>query len=189
MPHPPRISAETIASAARALLEEGGVEGLSMREIARRLGVRAPSLYFHVQSRDDLIRLLTTAGLRELAEMLAGAGARTAPPGARLHAMADAYASFAFASPQLFSLIFGPCAEERRGQDDAAAAASEPLLSAVAGLVPEGDVLDIAQAFWSLVHGYTTLALSDQFRMGGDPRRAIHHAVDYLMSGIGVAGD
>ena len=103
--------------------------------------------------------------------------------------MADAYASFAFASPQLFSLIFGPCPDERRAEDEAAAAAAEPLLAAVAELVPEDDVLDIAQAFWSLVHGYTTLALSDQFRMGGDPRRAIHRAVDYLMAGIRLGRD
>lgn len=188
MPHPPRISASTIATTARALLEEQGVEGLSMRELARRLQVRAPSLYFHVEGRDDLIRVLTTEGLRELGRMLAAADAGTSGPGPRLHAMADAYASFAFASPQLFTVIFGPCPEERRAEDEAAASASAPLLEAVAELVGPEDVLDIAQAFWSLVHGYTTLALSDQFRMGGDPRRAIHRAVDYLLAGIGSWG-
>jgi AcrR family transcriptional regulator len=189
VPHPSRISPESITTLARTLLEEHGVEGLSMRELARRLDVRAPSLYFHVEGRDDLIRLLTTAGLRELGAMLSEADAGAVGPGPRLHAMADAYASFAFGSPQLFSLIFGPCPEERRAEDEAAEAASEPLLAAVAELVPPGDVLDIAQAFWSLVHGYTTLALSDQFRMGGDPRRAIHRSVDYLLAGIGVEQD
>lgn len=189
MPHPPRISSDAIVAAARPLLEEHGVEGLSMRELARRLDVRAPSLYFHVEGRDDLIRLLTTRGVRELGVMLTVANRAGAGPGDRLHAMADAYANFAFASPQLFSLIFGPCPDERRAEDEAATAAAEPLLAAVAELVPEDDVLDIAQAFWSLVHGYTTLALSDQFRMGGDPRRAIHRAVDYLMAGIGLGRD
>jgi AcrR family transcriptional regulator len=186
MPHPSRISPESITTLARALLEEHGVEGLSMRELARRLGVRAPSLYFHVEGRDDLIRLLATEGLRELGTMLTEASAGAVGPGPRLHAMADAYASFGFASPQLFTLIFGPCPEERRAEDEAAASASEPLLAAVSELVPPEDVLDIAQAFWSLVHGYTTLALSDQFRMGGDPRRAIHRSVDYLLAGIRV---
>lgn len=182
------MSSDSIVAAARGLLEEHGIEGLSMRELARRLEVRAPSLYFHVEGRDDLIRLLTTGGLRELGGMLTAADRARAGPGDRLHAMADAYASFAFASPQLFSLIFGPCPEERRAEDEAAAAASVPLLSAVGELVEPGDVLDIGQAFWSLVHGYTTLALSDQFRMGGDPRRAIHRAVDYLLAGIPSQG-
>lgn len=158
-----------------------------MREIARRLGVRAPSLYFHVEGRDDLLRLLTTAGLRELGEMMAAADSAPTGPGPRLHAMADAYASFASASPQLFTLIFGPCPEERRAEDEVAASAAAPLLDAVAELVPPEDVLDVSQAFWSLVHGYTTLALSEQFRMGGDPRRAIHRAVDYLLAGIGAS--
>jgi hypothetical protein len=88
----------------------------------------------------------------------------------------------------LFTLIFGPCPEERRAEDEAAASASEPLLEAVVELVAREDVLDISQAFWSLVHGYTTLALSDQFRMGGEPHRAIHRAVDCLLAGIGAAG-
>ncbi len=158
-----------------------------MRELARRLGVRAPSLYFYVKSRDDLFRLLNTAGLRELGAILTVAANGARAPGQRLHAMADAYASFGFASPQLFTLIFGPCPEERHADAGAAEAAAGPLLSAVGDLAPAEDVLDIAQAFWSLVHGYTTLALSEQFRMGGDPLRAIHRAVDYLLAGIRTA--
>ncbi len=160
-----------------------------MRELARRLGVRAPSLYFYVKSRDDLFRLLNTAGLRELGEMLALAASGETTPGRRLHAMADAYAGFAFASPQLFTLMFGPCPEERRAEADAAEAAARPLLAAVSDLVPAEDVLDVARAFWSLVHGYATLALSEQFQMGGDPRKAIHRAVDYLLGGLDAARD
>jgi hypothetical protein len=103
--------------------------------------------------------------------------------------MADAYAGFAFASPQLFTLMFGPCPEERRAEADAAEAAARPLLAAVSDLVPAEDVLDVARAFWSLVHGYATLALSEQFQMGGDPRKAIHRAVDYLLGGLDAARD
>ncbi len=189
MPHPARISPSAIALAARELLEEQGVEGLAMRELARRLGVRAPSLYSYVKSRDDLFRLLNTAGLRELGAMLAAAASGATDPGPRLHAMADAYATFAFASPQLFTLIFGPCPEERHADAGAAEAAIGPLLAAVADLVPAEDVLDIALALWSLVHGCTTLALSEQFQMGGDPRKAIHRAVDYLLVGIEAGRD
>lgn len=188
MPHPARISEPAITDAARALLEEEGVEGLSMRELARRLGVRAPSLYFYVKSRDDLLRLLNSAGLRELGAKLTAAASGAATPGARLHAMADAYASFAFGSPQLFRLIFGPCPEERRAEASAAEAAARPLLAAAGDLVAAEDVLDIARALWSLVHGYTTLALSEQFQMGGEPRQAIHRALDYLLAGIESGG-
>jgi AcrR family transcriptional regulator len=188
MPHPARISETAIAEAARALLEEEGIEGLSMRELARRLGVQAPSLYFYVRSRDDLLRLLNSAGLRELGAMLTAAASGEATCGARLHAMADAYASFAFGAPQLFRLIFGPCPEERRAEASAAEAAARPLLEAAAELVAGEDVLDIAMALWSLVHGYTTLALSEQFQMGGEPRKAIHRALDYLLGAIESAG-
>jgi AcrR family transcriptional regulator len=44
--------AREIVAAARAILEEGGPEALSMRAIAERLGIRAPSLYKHVPDRE-----------------------------------------------------------------------------------------------------------------------------------------
>ena len=186
MPHPARIEVADITRATRALIEERGLESVTMREIARRLGVQAPSLYFHVESRDDLLRLLITEGLKEIAvgqaDAAAGKSAR-----AGLHALADAYVAFAEANPALFSLIMGPCPEERMADADEAAAASEPLLASVAAIVAPERVLAVSQIFWSLVHGFTALGIADQFRLGGDPPAAMHEAIDLLLAGMGVA--
>lgn len=55
MPHPKRIDRAAIASAAIEVLDERGLEGLSLRTIAARLGVRQPALYRHVDSKEDLL--------------------------------------------------------------------------------------------------------------------------------------
>ncbi|MFF5445696.1 TetR/AcrR family transcriptional regulator [Streptomyces sp. NPDC012888] len=57
MPRPSQsvLSRPVIARAALELLEEQGVDGLKMRTIADRLGVRGASLYHHVASKDDLL--------------------------------------------------------------------------------------------------------------------------------------
>jgi len=54
----PLLTREAIARAALDGLDEEGLDGLAMRSIARRLGVKAPSLYNHVASQDEVITLV-----------------------------------------------------------------------------------------------------------------------------------
>jgi pyruvate/2-oxoglutarate/acetoin dehydrogenase E1 component len=53
-----------IVEAARAILEDGGREALTMRRVADRLGIRAPSLYKHVGSKEELEALLIAEAFR-----------------------------------------------------------------------------------------------------------------------------
>ena len=87
MPTPERTSVDEIVSAARDLLEKDGLAGLTMQAVAHRVGVRAPSLYKRVQSRDRLIQLVAEATLTELrahrqqlSRVQSGAACRV-PPG------------------------------------------------------------------------------------------------------------
>lgn len=52
------LDRDSIVSAAFAQLEAGGIDGLSMRELAARLGVQAPALYWHVANKAELIGLM-----------------------------------------------------------------------------------------------------------------------------------
>lgn len=52
------ISVTAIVAAALVAIREGGVEGLTMRSVAERLGVRAPSLYHHVKNKGELLELV-----------------------------------------------------------------------------------------------------------------------------------
>ncbi|GAA3043276.1 hypothetical protein GCM10020229_63170 [Kitasatospora albolonga] len=49
------LSREAIAAAALAVVDEGGADGLTMRALAERLGVKAASLYNHVAGKDELV--------------------------------------------------------------------------------------------------------------------------------------
>lgn len=177
MPHPARISLPAVLAGARAILEEEGPEALTMRALARRLKVQPPSLYGYVESRDALIRLLIAAGLDELGEALVAATPPDGTPMERLHAIADGYIDFALRYPRLFSLSLGPCPDAHVVDAIHGERASEPLLAAVALLAPENSRLNVAQSLWSLVHGYVTLELAGQFRLGGTPRVALHEMI------------
>ena len=55
MPLTTRLSRERVLDAAIRLADEGGIESLSMRKLARSLGVEAMSLYNHVANKGDLV--------------------------------------------------------------------------------------------------------------------------------------
>lgn len=63
---------DEILAAAWELCREHGLAGLSLRDLAERVGMRAPSLYSYVASKDDIYDLMFAQGQREMAEALDG---------------------------------------------------------------------------------------------------------------------
>jgi AcrR family transcriptional regulator len=60
-----RLTRETIAAAALAIADKEGFEAVSMRRVARELGVGTMSLYYYVKTKDDLIAVMDDALLSE----------------------------------------------------------------------------------------------------------------------------
>src|SRR6266536_1712048 len=60
------LSREAIADAALRLLDRDGLDGLRMRRLAKELGTGAASLYWHVQSKDELLELLVDRVMTEI---------------------------------------------------------------------------------------------------------------------------
>jgi AcrR family transcriptional regulator len=60
------LNRERVLRAAMELADESGIESLTMRELGRRLGVEAASLYNHVASRDDLLDGMTDLAAGEI---------------------------------------------------------------------------------------------------------------------------
>ncbi len=71
-PTRPVIDRSNLLREAVALLDEAGLEGLTMRRLAERLGVQAPSLYNHVRDKDELVALIADALSAEIAVPAAG---------------------------------------------------------------------------------------------------------------------
>jgi len=89
-------------------LADGGVEAVSLKAIARELGLTGPAIYRYFASRNDLLTELIVDAYDELAMSLdAAVTATTARSGsARLHALADAYRAWALAHPHRYRLLF-----------------------------------------------------------------------------------
>ena len=90
---------------ALGLIERSSLDDLSLREVARNVGVSATAVYRHFPSKDDLLKALALHGLGLLGEQQRKAAART--DGSEAFAQTGrAYVRFALNHPNLFRLIF-----------------------------------------------------------------------------------
>jgi len=155
---------EQIVAAARDLLEQEGPGGLTMRRLAGRLGMQAPSLYKHVADKDELEVLLIAWALRDQGAATHEAVDGLPRRGSRqraLEALARAYRAWALAHPHLYRLATqGPLPRERL-PEGLEAWAAEPVVR-VAGSEAK------ARATWAFAHGMTILELDARFPPSAD---------------------
>jgi len=68
---PAKLTKASIVQAAFGLLDEAGMDGLTVRALASRLGVQAPALYWHVRSKQALLDEMATQVWRRVGEVMA----------------------------------------------------------------------------------------------------------------------
>jgi len=69
---PAGLTKAAIVQAAFDLLDEAGIDGLTVRALAARLGVQAPALYWHVRSKQALLDEMATRVWRQIGEVMGG---------------------------------------------------------------------------------------------------------------------
>ena len=110
----PKLSAQTdllqtIKATAWKQIAESGASSLSLRAIARALGITAPAIYNHYPSRDDLVTALIIEAFGEFgdSQLASGAGLPENDYAGRLRAAGLSYRQWAVDHPQRYLLIFG----------------------------------------------------------------------------------
>jgi AcrR family transcriptional regulator len=149
-----------LLSAAQALLDEGGVTAVSLREAARRAGVTPAACYRHFADKGALLTALAVQGFEAFAQALGKAAEGASEPFAE---MGIAYVEFAVQRPGMFRLMFGPAVADRSRSPELlqAIAASTRLfesgLKGSAHAAPADPVAGLRA--WAGVHGLATLAI------------------------------
>lgn len=154
-----------LVRAGLALLATRPADDLSLREVARSVGVSANAVYRHFPDKRALMATLAGEGLQQLAaaQRAASAAAGGGRPG--FSATGREYVRFAVANPALFRLIFS-----HPVRTDLLSGALSEVTDAVAflranaaRLAPDGaDGAILALQAWSLAHGLAMLMLDGQ---------------------------
>jgi AcrR family transcriptional regulator len=158
-----------LLDAAADTLDETGVDGLSLREVARRVGVSHAAPAHHFGDKTGLLTALAAEGFELFIVHLgfaAEVGAESTPPVDQLASIGWAYADFADRHPGHFDVMFRPGLI--RTDDPAYASASNAAFEALmayvgafqsAGWRAQADTRALSAAAWALAHGIAVLRM------------------------------
>lgn len=169
---------QALVAVTEAILVERGVEGFTLREAARRAGVSPAAPAHHFGSAAGLLTEVALLGFQELTRHLREGCARGgSDPTARLREQGVGYVEFALAYPARFQLMFRK--DRLLWEDERLQAAGQAAFAELEGAVRDclalsaGEPLDrralaAVLGAWSIVHGFSHLALDGKFdRMAG----------------------
>lgn len=174
-------------------------EQLSLRAVARALGVSQTAPYRHFSDKEALLAAIATRGYRQLLDVLQGAREEVAESDSasaadELRAVAGAYIEFAADNEQLFKLMFGPQVQPSARHPELREVSRETLMlvqqilqrGMQLGEFAEQDPLYLANAGWAGIHGMATLRIDSPalFRQHIDLQRQIRVSVDAFIAGI-----
>ncbi|KZX79366.1 TetR family transcriptional regulator, partial [Alcanivorax sp. HI0011] len=157
----------TLLREANRLLDEDGIDGLSLRKLAERAGVSRTAPYHHFRDKNALLCALATQAFSQLDEMIArqlqGDGSRE-----RIQHFVSEYLRFATEHPEQYELMFGRTIWKSGDPTDELKAVAyrsfrhyaERLGSQLQGRLPaDTDPLRVAQASWATIHGLCRLVI------------------------------
>ena len=163
---------QDILDAARAIMREQGIKELSMRALARAVGVTAPTLYDYFPSKDGVLDALFQQGTDRLLREFEEAVSTNDPGFSQLRGIAAAYRTFAHAEPDLFQLMFSRPDPAYCPNDEVksrSAGLFEILVGAIKLAIDTGHLRTVdptatALAAWAAVHGFVILEINGFLR-------------------------
>jgi AcrR family transcriptional regulator len=162
---------DKLCDAALEIFAEKGVQGLTMREVATRLGVSPMTPYRYFQDKDAILAAVRARAFNDFAGALEKAVQRGDNPIDKSRGAGDAYVDFAFHNAEAYQLMFQVRQQDREAKDPNLQLAVERARATMtyhvehlieAGAL-EGDAELIGYVFWAALHGLVMLELSGNF--------------------------
>ncbi len=176
--------ARALVEAALDRITQDGVEGFTLREAARAVGVTPAAAYRHFEDKRAVLATIAEEGFRALGDEMEAALDQTDGDAiAKLAALGRAYVRYALREPARFRVMFGPRlnedgrfpsleAELRRDFELQLRAIEAGQREAT---IREGVPRDLAGALWTSAHGFASLVLHEKI-----PVRSAARAESYF---------
>ena len=100
------LRAEIVSVAREILIEDGYASAVTLRGLARRIGIAPQSIYLHFAGPDEIVQAVTVETFAQLGRFIAAAKDGIEVPRERLIAGCRAYMAFGIGNPHLYGLLF-----------------------------------------------------------------------------------
>ncbi|MBD3810444.1 MAG: TetR/AcrR family transcriptional regulator [Sulfuricurvum sp.] len=186
---------EALLSTALQMVEEEGLDAITLREITQRLGTSRSAVYRHFESKEDLIKGVIKQGYAQMDELFTPIFRdQSRSVEERFERMSRAYLEFAIEHPNLYRLLFGErFREEREGICDYCEETQATGLYALIGLLLEAQEGEIvakvdpmiqAATIWASVHGLASLLIDGHLMMSDNLEEIYRHIYISLLKGL-----
>ena len=183
---------EACVREALAIIAKGGLDALSLRDVARRLGVSHQAPYKHFPSREHILAEVVSRAYASFARHLAKRQ-RSDDPYQDLRYLGQSYLEYAHKHPLHYQLMFGtPLPDpaehpEMMAQARLAFAMLREAIGRLPGRSPHSDVDQDAMFVWSVVHGLASIQQTHAAEQIGLGKAGMGKAIEHTLSLIGAA--
>ena len=189
---------DQILETSRHLLIKSGYKQLSMRKIARSIGVTATSIYLHFDSKDHLLHALIEEAIEDLNDRLEAVVSSSNNVIERLRMLAEAYIEYALENPEQYSIIYLVPSEDmerypkekfrkaRKGYEIVAQTIEEGV---EAGFIEEPEPRMAAYVFWAQLHGALSVVESERLDVRIDKQDFLNKTIEHVLNGFNLCND
>jgi AcrR family transcriptional regulator len=174
-------TADAILKAARKAFDKKGLEGLSLRDVAKDVGITPMAIYRHYEDKQALIDALVLDGLAAWSARVDALPPRDGL--AKLEQIGEAYLDFALECPRRFEAAFLVHSTKARRYPDDFLAGRSPVISIelkiledakARGLLKHSDPIDVVTTNSALSQGLITLYRAGRIAGGEKEFRALY---------------
>jgi AcrR family transcriptional regulator len=148
-----------LLEAAAELLDEGGPEAVTLREVGARCGVSRNAPYRHFADKERLLTTVAVEGWDQLADTLGGVRATCRAASSQLRVALMTFVELARTRPHLYQLMFVIPADDPDAGAAAAGRAQDELLAIVTAVVGREDARRYGAVLVSSAHGIAALEI------------------------------
>lgn len=181
-----------IINGARKVLLSEGYRNLSLRKIARNIGVSATSIYLYFENKDDLVHTLIEEAIERLNKHLEISMMNKNSAVKKLESLAKAYVTFALENPREYQVIYLVSSDEMtrypKEKFRKARKGYELVLDVLiegknTGMIEEKSPSIAAYTFWAQLHGVMSVVLSKRLDTRIDQNEFIIEAINHVING------
>lgn len=176
------LDMNTILLAAAEIADTLGVEEVTLALLAKRLNVRTPSLYNHIDGLQGLKQKLTLYGLKIMRENLSDATIGKSGDDA-VHALSEAYLSFARKHPGLYAITLNISNYNDGKLQKAASDILDIILKVLDAFNLNGDAaIHATRGLRSILHGFSSLEQNNSFGLSQKVDESLHLSINALIA-------